>query len=76
MVEETQFDEVVTCDHSYDKRCHTSYVTSFLSQQEEECEENFRKVSVFPFHQQNAAKKLCNSILQHMILIRLVLTEY
>ena len=47
MVEETQFDEVVTCDHSYDKRCHTSYVTSFLSQQEEECEENFRKVSVF-----------------------------
>ena len=51
MVEETQFDEVVTCDHSYDKRCHTSYVTSFLSQQEEECEENFRKVSVFHFHQ-------------------------
>ena len=46
MVEETQFDEVVTCDHSYDKRCHTSYVTSFLSQQEEECEENFRKVCV------------------------------
>ena len=31
-------------DHSYDKRCHTSYVTSFVSVQEEECDENFKKV--------------------------------
>ena len=44
MVEETVYDEVVTCDHSYDKRCHTSYVTSFVSVQEEECDENFKKV--------------------------------
>ena len=29
MVEETVYDEVVTCDHSYDRRCHTSYKTSF-----------------------------------------------
>jgi len=40
----TVYDEVVTCDHSYDKRCHTSYVTNYDSQQEEECEENFKKV--------------------------------
>ena len=46
MVEETAYDEVVTCDHSYDQRCHTSYVTSYVSQQQEECDENFRKVSV------------------------------
>merc|ERR1712128_220040 len=26
-----------------DKRCHTTYVTNYESQQEEECEENFRK---------------------------------
>merc|ERR1711935_1303669 len=39
MVEETEYDDVVTCDHSYDKRCHTTYVTNFESQQEEECEE-------------------------------------
>ena len=43
MVEETEYDEVVQCDHSYDRRCHTSYVTNYESQQEEECEENFRK---------------------------------
>merc|ERR1712059_225219 len=43
MVEETEYDDVVQCDHSYDKRCHTTYVTQYESQQEEECEENFRK---------------------------------
>jgi len=43
MTEETVYEEVITCDHSYDKRCHTSYVTSFVSQQEEECEEHFKK---------------------------------
>merc|ERR1719483_890009 len=43
MTEETVYDEVITCDHSYDKRCHTSYVTNHESQQEEECKENFKK---------------------------------
>merc|ERR1712121_353903 len=43
MVEQIEYDEVVQCDHSYDKRCHTTYVTNYESQQEEECEENFRK---------------------------------
>merc|ERR1712198_453978 len=43
MVEETEYDEVVQCDHSYDRRCHTTYVTNYESQQEEDCEENFRK---------------------------------
>ena len=43
MVEETEYDETVQCDHSYDRRCHTTYVTQYESQQEEDCEENFRK---------------------------------
>merc|ERR1711948_222020 len=43
MVEETEYDDVVQCDHSYDKRCHTTFVTNYESQQEEECEENYRK---------------------------------
>jgi len=43
MIEEIEYDDVVQCDHSYDKRCHTTYVTNYDSQQEEECEENFRK---------------------------------
>ena len=44
-MEETQYDEVVTCDHSYNKRCHTSYVTSYVSTQQEECDENFRSLA-------------------------------
>jgi len=44
MVEVTEYNEVITCDHSYDKRCHTSYVTHYDTQQEEECEENFKKI--------------------------------
>merc|ERR1712128_250269 len=51
MVEETEYDDVVTCDHSYDKRCHTTYVTNFESQQEEECEENFRKSCFIEYSQ-------------------------
>merc|ERR1712055_853516 len=43
VVEQIEYDEVVQCDHSYDRRCHTTYVTNYESQQEEECEENFRK---------------------------------
>jgi len=43
MIEETEYDEVVQCDHSYDRRCHTTYVTNYESQQEEDCDENFRK---------------------------------
>merc|ERR1712055_831393 len=34
MVEETEYDEVVQCDHSYDRRCHTTYVTNYESRQE------------------------------------------
>ena len=41
---ETEYEEVMTCTHSYDERCHTSYTTSYEPHQEEECEEKFRKV--------------------------------
>merc|ERR1712179_732492 len=43
MVEETEYDDVVTCKHSYSEKCHTTYTTDFEPQQEEECEENFVK---------------------------------
>merc|ERR1712110_325538 len=35
MIEEIEYDDVVQCDHGYDKRCHTTYVTNYDSQQEE-----------------------------------------
>merc|ERR1712117_543095 len=34
MIEETEYDEVVQCDHSYDRRCHTTYVTQYESHQQ------------------------------------------
>merc|ERR1712241_581066 len=43
MVEVIEYEDHVKCDHSYDNRCHTTYVTNYESQQEEECEENYRK---------------------------------
>ena len=44
MREETVYDEVMTCHHSYDERCHDSYITTYEPHQEEECNEKFRKV--------------------------------
>ena len=43
MVEETRYDDVIECKHSYTERCHTTYITDFQPQQEQECEENFVK---------------------------------
>lgn len=43
METETEYDDVVTCKHSYSEKCHTTYVTDFDPQQEEECEETFTK---------------------------------
>ena len=31
------------CNHSYDKKCHTSYSTEYETQQEEECDDNYKK---------------------------------
>ena len=44
--EETEYDEILTCDHSYDNRCHTSYVTRYEPVQEQHCDEKFRKVEL------------------------------
>ena len=43
MVEETEYDDVITCKHSYSEKCHTTYTTDYQPQQEEKCEENFKK---------------------------------
>ncbi|QQP50682.1 Uncharacterized protein FKW44_011782 [Caligus rogercresseyi] len=40
---ETEYDDHIECHHSYSERCHTTYTTDFEPQQEEECEENFKK---------------------------------
>jgi len=63
MVEETVYDEVITCDHSYDQRCHTSYVTNYESQQEEECEENYKKICMIDYEDlaYNTTVEICKT---------------
>merc|ERR1711994_689398 len=36
---------------NYDRRCHTTYVTNYESQQEEDCDENFRKSCFIEYEQ-------------------------
>ena len=43
MVEYTEYDDEVTCQHSYSEQCHDTYVTDYKPAQKEECEENFVK---------------------------------
>ena len=43
--------QVIECNHSYDKRCHTTYVTNYEAQQEEDCEENFQKTCFIHYEQ-------------------------
>jgi len=53
MVKETVYDEVLTCDHSYDQRCHTSYVTKYEPHQEEDCEDHFRKECLIDYEKKS-----------------------
>jgi len=58
MVEETEYDDVVTCKHSYSEKCHTTYTTDFEPQQEEECEENFVKNCFIEFRKAASDEKV------------------
>jgi len=49
--EEIEYDEVYECNHSYNKRCTTSYTTTYEAQQEEECEENYKKSCFIEYSQ-------------------------
>lgn len=57
------YEEVQTCIHDYDRRCHISYVTTYQAQQVEECEENFRKECSVSFEVKayNESIEVCHS---------------
>ena len=38
-----EYDTVIKCDHSYNRRCAKSLKTTYEAQQEEECPENYVK---------------------------------
>merc|ERR1712198_279353 len=60
-VEEIEYDEIEECNHSYDKKCHTSYSTEYDAQQEEECDDNYKKACDITYspHAQNVTVKVC-----------------
>ena len=46
MVEQTEYDDQIDCKHSYTERCFITYKTDYTPQQQEECDENFKKVRI------------------------------
>jgi len=46
---ETQYDEVMTCDHQYSKQCHETYTTVYEPHQEQECDEKFNKICTIEY---------------------------
>ena len=58
MVTETEYDEVITCKHSYSERCHTTYKTDYTPTQEEECTENFKKKCFIEFKKTASQEKV------------------
>ena len=49
------------CNHSYDKKCHTSYSTEYEAQQEEECDDNYNKECDITYspQAQNVTVRVC-----------------
>ena len=49
------------CNHSYDKKCHTSFSTEYEAQQEEECDDNYKKECDITYspHAENVTVRVC-----------------
>jgi hypothetical protein len=63
MEERTEWEDHITCDHSYDKRCFKSQITTYESVQEEECNDDYIK-NCFLTYEQTAIDetvKICRS---------------
>ena len=49
IVEETKYDDEVTCEHSYNKRCHTTYVTKYEAHEHKVWKENYKRECFIKF---------------------------
>jgi len=63
MEEVTEYDTVIQCDHSYNRRCAKSLKTTYEAQQEEECEENYVKKCFIQYGKtaQNVTVNVCRT---------------
>ena len=68
MQEKTEYDDHLECKHSYSQRCHTTYTTDFEPQQEEDCEENFRKNCFIEYKKVASEEKVrkCHTPLEYV----------
>lgn len=66
MVEETTYDDQIVCHHSYTKKCHQTYVTSFEAVQMEMCEDNYEKYCTIEYKKtaEDEEVEICNEVLE------------
>ena len=66
MTEVTEYDDEVTCKHSYSEQCHQSYVTDYKPAQKEQCEEEFIKNCHIKY-QKKATKETVRKCSQQLV---------
>jgi len=66
MVEEITYDDQIVCHHSYTKKCHQTYITSFEAVQMEMCEDNYEKYCTIEYKKtaEDEEVEICNEVLE------------
>jgi len=66
MVEEITYDDQIVCHHSYTKKCHNTYITSFEAVQMEVCEDIFEKYCLIEYKKmaEDEEVEICNEVLE------------
>ncbi len=62
IVEEREYENTLSCDHVYEKKCHTTFVTKFKPQQIEKCDEDYKKDCQIEFNTvtENKTQTVCH----------------
>ena len=61
-MEEREIENSLSCDHVYEKKCHTTFVTKFQPQQLEKCDEDYKKDCQIEFNTvtENKTQMVCH----------------
>ena len=62
IVEEREYENTLSCDHIYEKKCHTTFVTKFQPQQIKKCDEDYKKDCQIEFNTvtENKTQTVCH----------------